>query len=128
MCDFKLVDSKNMFTNMRMVLLGLSCFVISAFQSVNADYASHVGMKNTTGVVEVVSSLKIVLDKQSLTGFVEVPICNYDCVDTKLTITPETNAYIDGILVPLIKAKSRFGREVSLVYDIPTNRVTKISW
>lgn len=93
-----------------------------------AEYANHVGIEAATDIIEVVDSLRIVLDTRSLTGFVEVPICNRGCVDTKLKITPDTIASENGKKVELKRARQRLGREVGIEYDVKSKVVTKIAW
>ena len=128
MQNLKVEGRKLMIKNITSVLLVLACFVLSAMQLAKAEYATHVGLEARTNVIEAVSSLRIVLDDKTLTGFVEVEICNYGCVETRLVITPETVASQNGQLVPLKMAKTRLGREVGIVYEVSSNTVTKISW
>jgi len=110
------------------ILSTLALIALSNARTVNAENTNHVGIVVQTDVIEIVNSLRIVLDAVSLTGFVEVPICNAGCVDTKLMITPDTLASENGKKVPLKEAKNRLGREASIVYEVKTKKVVLIGW
>lgn len=128
MGNFNFEGRKLMYKNIVTVIMFISSFIMSAFHTANAENASSAGLKITTEVIEVVDSARISLDAKTLTGFIEVSICDRSCVDTRLSITPESVASENGRTVPLKKAKSRLGRDVGIEYDVPTKTVTKISW
>lgn len=128
MGNFNFEGRKVMYRNIASVMLVVSSFIMSAFHAANAENANNAGLKITTEVIEVVGSARIVLDLKTLTGFIEVPVCNRGCVNTTLRITADTVASENGRAVPLKKAKSRLGRDVGIEYDVPTKTVTTISW
>ena len=71
-------------------------------------------------------SLRISLGTD-LNGFVEGKVCD-QCKTIKVTITPETKAYVNNVEVPLIKAKSRIGRYATVMYELDTKNVSTIRW
>lgn len=110
-----------MFKKSQSVLIAVSCCLTVMAQTVIAE--------NATDVLEVVYKARIVINEKQSTGFIIAPICKNDgCVDTRLTITPETIASENGRAVPLKRAKSRIGRDVGIEYEISTNKVVNISW
>ncbi len=62
-----------------------------------------------------------------LYGFVEGKICD-ECETIKVTITPATKAYDNGVEVPLKDAKKRVGRYATVMYELDTKNVSAIRW
>ena len=81
------------------------------------------------GVEEAVESdaLKISLDEKTATGVVYGKMCD-QCERLKLTITPQTRAYAGKTQVGIAQAKSRLGREATVIYNKHTNEVIRIRW
>jgi len=81
------------------------------------------------GVEEAVESkaLKITLDEETATGFVYGKICD-ECEQLKLTITPQSRAYAGKTQVGIAQAKSRLGREATVIFNKQTNEVIRIRW
>jgi hypothetical protein len=71
-------------------------------------------------------SLRISLGSD-LKGFIEGKVCD-QCETIKVTITPETKAYKDNVEVPLLNAKSRLGRDATVMYELETKNVSAIRW
>jgi hypothetical protein len=81
------------------------------------------------GVEEAVESdaLKISLDVETATGVVYGKMCD-QCERLKLLITPETRAYAGTTQVGIAQAKSRLGREATVIFNKHTNEVIRIRW
>jgi hypothetical protein len=81
------------------------------------------------GVEEAVESdaLKISLDEETATGVVYGKMCD-QCEQLKLAITPQTRAYAGKTPVGIAQAKSRLGREATVIYNKHTNEVIRIRW
>lgn len=73
------------------------------------------------------SSLKISLDEKTGTGVVYGRVCDH-CDELKLTITPQTRAYRGYTQVALAEAKSRLGREATVIFNKQTKDVIRIQW
>jgi len=69
-------------------------------------------------------SLQIKITKD-LSGVVRGKICDR-CETIVVNITPETKLYIKGKQVDLSKASSRSGKPGTVVFNIKTQKVTKI--
>jgi len=83
------------------------------------------GIIETHNAIES-QSLRISLDS-GLHGFVEGKVCD-QCETIKVTVTPETRAYDNGVEVPLIRAKNRIGRYATVIYELDTKNVSEIRW
>ncbi len=81
------------------------------------------------GVEEAIEAeaLKITLDEKTATGFVYGKMCD-QCEQLKLTITPESRAYAGTTQVGIAQAKSRLGREATVIFNKHTNEVIRIRW
>ncbi len=118
-----------MFFSNKMFVLIIAALISGL--SFNASAAKKTSIYDTyveTDIIEEVTSLRISLDETTLKGFVIVPICNYECVDTRLSITPQTRAYYKARQVPLKRAKSRLGREAEIIYEVKSKKVVRITW
>jgi hypothetical protein len=71
-------------------------------------------------------ALRISLN-DDLSGFIEGKVCDA-CEKIQVTITPATKAFANRVEVPLKRAKSRLGRDATVIYEVKTKNVTKISW
>lgn len=81
------------------------------------------------GVEEAVETeaLKISLDEETATGFVYGKKCD-ECKQLKLTITPRSRAYAGKTEVGIAQAKSRLGREATVIFNKHTKEVIRIRW
>lgn len=78
-------------------------------------------------VIEIAYPLRLTLNAQSLTGFVDYQFCT-KCKAVKLNITPQTKAYANYKQVPLKQVKSRLGRSAEIVYDSNTKNIESFAW
>jgi len=78
-------------------------------------------MKLVVETLEI-EKLHITLD-QSLNGYVYL-----DKGKKRLTITPETKAFKDGIEVSLLKARDLKMKYAEVSYDFKTGQVIRIGW
>jgi hypothetical protein len=119
-------DMKNIIQKFALV------FLLTATQAVMAADVPVVdndqpmrGLIETHNAIES-SSLRISLDSR-LHGFVEGKVCD-SCKTIKVTITPETKAYSNGVEVPLQQATTRLGRFATVIYELNTKNVSAIRW
>lgn len=78
-------------------------------------------------IIEIAYPLRLTLNVQSLTGFVEYQFCT-KCKAVKLNITPQTKAYANYKQVPLKEVKNRLGRSAEIVYDSETKNIESFAW
>ena len=89
------------------------------------DAGAHRGFIETHDAIES-KKLRISLDKNNH-GFVEGRSCK-TCDTIKLTITPETKAFIGKKEVPLSRASDRLGRYATVIYELGSKNISQIRW
>jgi len=117
---------------MNKLISALLLFVSFAVVAEDADQPRGKHDRNDTrGIIMIedaieAESLRLSLN-DNMTGFVEGKICD-ECETIKVTITPRTKAYANGVEVPLKTVTSRLGRPATVFFLIETKEVSRIRW